>query len=105
MFIDYVSVIISYIYHYRSMSRLTLSYDIRYVINPLNLAFPPAEVCAADVEFFLPKWKGGVCARGPPHPHSYRSTASAAQIYSRLLRPWPTSAVESAQLTTASIGR
>ena len=62
MFIDYVSVIISYIYHYRSMSRLTLSYGIRYVINPLNLAFPPAEVCAADVEFFSQNGRGSVCA-------------------------------------------
>ena len=66
MFIDYVSVIISYIYHYRSMSRLTLSYGIRYVINPLNLAFPPAEVCAADVEFFSQNGRGE-CVRVVRH--------------------------------------
>ena len=43
-----------------------------------------------------------LCARGPPHIFSL-VTASAAQIYSRLLRPWPTSDVESAQLTAASV--
>jgi len=58
-----VSRIISYSYHYRFISRLTLSYGIREVINPRNLVFPPAEICAVDVEFSFQNGRGeSVCA-------------------------------------------
>jgi len=58
-----VSRIISYSYHYRLISRLTLSYGIREVINPRNLVFPPAEICAVDVEFSFQNGRGeSVCA-------------------------------------------
>ena len=104
MFIDYVSTVISYIYQYRYVSRITLRCGICSVVNRLNLAFPSAEGCVADVEF-SPKMEGGrVCVLDPPHPRYHWSTASASQIRSRLFRPWPTSAVESAQLTAASVG-
>jgi len=77
-----VSRIISYSYHYRFISRLTLSYGIREVINPRNLVFPPAEICAVDVEFSFQNGRGGgrVCARGPPHVISLVNNVDCADL-------------------------